>query len=73
MPFIHQGADGETMPPVKADWFDMVVVVTTTLVRVATQVTGGLDTIDDIARAHANWRRERSESFDSMLKEIEAL
>lgn len=68
--YIQGGEDGHAF---KADWADLLVIATTTVTGVAATITRGLDMVDDLARAHANYRRERSDWASELVKEIENL
>lgn len=66
-------AEGQVLPPVRFDPFDVVVGVTTFAWHVSKSAVLLFDFLDDRARSHANWRRERRELADSVQDTIDRL
>jgi acyl-homoserine lactone acylase PvdQ len=64
---------GNVIDPYPWDPFNLVVLGTTFAWSVSANVTKALDCLDDYARAHANYRRDRRELSRSVQDTLDRL
>ena len=66
-------ANGEFLEPQRLDWFDGIVVLTSVTRKGLWFAHNVADQLDNLARSHANYRRDRAEQWGDQVEEIRGL
>lgn len=61
------------VPPVRADWFDVVIVGVGFLTGCTGSLHNSMQSLAQIAAAHGNWRIDQRKMHEQVAREIETL